>query len=175
MAIDAVVEQVGELLERALALFADPPPASGGPPVAEAGASLAGADQQLHTGHREMTALTGRLADGHRQLAGAAHAQLTTVSDRDEQLGHRLEHAADTDSAGRAASDALRRAAAAELAALIPLSGTPGGQRALLSALRTRVVRQQRIIADTAARADDAAAAVRALSYQTTGAPGDGP
>jgi hypothetical protein len=167
VAIDAVAQQVGELLDRAHTLFADPAAANVGGP-------LVGAGEQLHTGHREMTALAGRLADGHRQLSGVAHAELTTLSDHDEQLGSCLERAADTDRAGRAASDAVRRAAATELAALIPLSGTAAGQRALLSALRTRVARQQRIIADTGARAGDVAAAVRALSYQPTEVPGDG-
>jgi hypothetical protein len=165
--IDAVAQQVWELLDRAHALFADPPSAG-------VGARLAGAGEQLHTGQREMTALVGRLADGHRQLSGAAHAELITLSDHDEQLGSCLERAADIDRAGRAASDAVRGAVATELGALVPLSGTPAGQRALLSALRARVTQQHRIVAESAARAGATAAAVRALSYPTTGAPGDG-
>jgi hypothetical protein len=167
VAFDAVAQQVGELLDRAHTLFADPP-------AARVGGRLVGAGEQLHTDHREMTALAGRLADGHRQLSGLAHAELTTLSDHDEQLGSCLERAADTDRAGRAASDAVRRAAATEVAALTPLSGTPAGQHALLSALRARVTQQQRIIADTTAQASATAAEVRALSYQPTDVPGDG-
>jgi peptidoglycan DL-endopeptidase CwlO len=176
VAIDAVVRQVGELLNRAHTLFADPP-TSGGPTAAGAGARLADAGQQLHAGRRQMTDLAGRLAGGHGRLTGAAGAELSALAGGDEQLGRCLEQAADTDRHGRAASGAVLRAVVADVVALAPLSGTPAGQHALLSALRARVVQQQRIIADTAARAGAAAATMRALSYQPTqqitGVPGD--
>jgi hypothetical protein len=167
VAIDAVIRQVGELLDRAHTLFADPP-ASGGPTAVGAGARLADAGQQLHAGRRQMTDLAGRLAGGHGRLTGAAGAELSALAGGDEQLGRCLEQAADTDRHGRAASRAVLRAVVADVAALAPLSGTPAGQHALLSALRARVAHQQSIIADTAARARAGAATMRALSYQPT-------
>jgi peptidoglycan DL-endopeptidase CwlO len=175
VAIDAVVRQVGELLDRAHTLFADPP-ASVGPTAAGAGAQLAGAGQRLHAGRRQMTDLAGRLAGGHGRLTGVAGAELSTLAGRDEQLGRCLEQAANTDRDGHAASGAVRRAVVADVVALAPLSGIPAGQHALLSALRARAAHQQRIIADTAARAAAGAASMRALSYlptqQSTGVPG---
>jgi peptidoglycan DL-endopeptidase CwlO len=183
VAIDAVVQQVGELLSRAHALFGDPL-TSGGSAAVGAGAQLAGAGQQLHTGRRQMTGLAGRLTGGHGLLTGIAGAGLSALAGSDDQLGQRLDQAADTDRRGRAASGAVVDAAAADVAGLTPLSGTPAGQHALLSALRARVAQQQRIVADTGARAAVAAARLRALGYQptapitgpdapTTGAPGD--
>jgi hypothetical protein len=167
VAIDAVVRQVGELLHRAHTLFADPP-TSGGPTAAGAGAQLADAGQQLQAGRRQMIGLGGRLAGGHGRLTGAAGAGLFALAGGDEQLGRCLEQAADADRHGRAASGAVLRAVVADVVALAPLSGTPAGQHALLSALRARVAQQHSIIADTAARAAAAAADMRALSYQPT-------
>jgi hypothetical protein len=115
-----------------------------------------------------MTELAGRLAGGHGRLTGAAGAELSALARSDQQLGRCLEQAADTDRHGRAASGAVLHAVVADVAALAPLSGTPAGQHALLSALRARVAHQQRIIADSAARAAAAAANMRALSYQPT-------
>lgn len=172
MAIDAVVRQVGELLDRAHTLFADPP-TSGEPTAAGAGAQLADAGQQLHAGRRQMTDLAGQLAGGHGRLTGAAGAELSALAGGDNRLGRCLEQAADTDRHGRAAAGAVLRAVVADVVALAPLSGTPAGQHALLSALRAQMAQQQRIIADIAARAGDTAANVRALSYQQiTGVPG---
>jgi peptidoglycan DL-endopeptidase CwlO len=173
VSIDAVVRQVGELLTRAHTLFGDPP-TSGGPAAAGAGAHLAGAGRHAHTGRRQMAGASGRLAGGHGLFAGAAGARLSTLAGSDEQLGERLDQAAGTDRRGRAASGAVLDAAAADLAALAPLCDTPGGQHALLSALRARVAQQQGIVADTQARAAAAAAGLRALNYQPT-APITGP
>ena len=177
VAIDVVVRQVRELLDRAHTLFADPP-TSGGPTAAGTGVQLlAGAGQQLHAGSRRpMTDLAGRLAGDHGRLTGAAGAELSALARRDAKLGRCLEQAADAERHGRAASGAVLRAVAADVAALAPLSGTPAGQHALLRALRARVAHQQSIIADTAARAGVAATTIRALSYrptpQITGVPG---
>ena len=166
MSIDAVVQQVGELLTRAHTLFGDPP-TSGGPAAAGAGAHLAGAGQHVYTGRAQMAAASGRLARGHRLFAGAAEAGLSTLAGNDAQLGERLEQAAGTDRRGRAASAAVLDAAAADLAALAPLTDTSAGQHALLSALRARVAQQQSIVEYTQAHAA-AAAGLRALSYQPT-------
>jgi hypothetical protein len=172
VSIDAVVQQVGELLTRAHTLFGDPP-TSGGPAAAGAGANLAGAGQHVHTGRRQMTGVSGRLAGGHGLFAGAAGAGLSTLAGSDAQLGERLDRAAGTDRRGRAASAAVLDAAAADVAALAPLSDTPVGQHALLSALRARVAQQQGIVADTKARAAATAAGLRALTYQPTTGPAD--
>jgi peptidoglycan DL-endopeptidase CwlO len=169
VAIDAVVAQVGELLTRAHTLFADPP-TSGGPVAARAGAHLAGAGEHVHTGRRRMAGVSGRLAGDHGPFAGAAAAGLSALAGSDEALGARLEQAAGTDRRGRAASAAVVDAVATDMAALAPLSDTPAGQRALLSALRARVTQQQGIVADTKARAAATAAALRALTYPVTGA-----
>jgi len=167
VSIDAVVHQVAQLLTRAHTLFGDPP-ASGGQAAVGAGAHLAGAGRHLHTARRQMAGVSGRLAGGHGLFTGVAVAQLSTLAGSDAQLGQRLEQAAGTDRGGRAASAAVVDAAAADIAALAPLSNTPAGQHALLGALRVRVAQQQGIVEDGKARAAAAAAGLRALSYQPT-------
>ena len=149
------------------------PPRAGRRPR-EPARNLAGAGQHVHTGRRQMTGVSGRLAGGHGLFAGAAGAGLSTLAGSDEQLGERLEQAAGTDRRGRAASAAVLDAAAADVAALAPLSDTPVGQHALLSALRARVAQQQSIVADTKARAAATAAGLRALTcHQPTTGPDD--
>jgi hypothetical protein len=175
VSIDAVVQQVGELLTRAHTLFSESP-VSGGPAAAGAGAHLAGAGRHLHTGRRRMVGGSGRLAGAHGLFAEAAGAGVSALAGNDEQLGRRLEQAAGTDRRGRAATAAVLHAAAADVAILAPLADTPAGQHALLSALRARVAQQQDIVADARARAAAAAAGLRALTYQPTNpATGAGP
>lgn len=161
VSIDAVVQQVGELLTRSQTLFAGPAAST----PADSGARLADADQPLHRGWDRTAQLAGRAAGGHAQFVEAAGSGLSTLADSDEQLGRRLEHAAALHQRGRAASAAVLDAAAADTTALAPLARTPAGQRALLSALRTRVAQQQHLIADARAGAMAAAAAVRSLTY----------
>ena len=121
---------------------------------------------------RRRSTHTGRLADGHASFAGSASAGISASAGGDAQLSRHLERATETHQRGNAASTAVIAAATADTAALSALTLTPAGQHAVLSALRTQVAKQQRIIADTQADAAATAAAIRALSYPpATGGP----
>jgi hypothetical protein len=167
VSIDAVVQQISEVLSRSHTLVAGPA-TSGARTAAESGARLAEAGQRLC---RDSTH-TGRLADGHASFVGSASAGTSALAGSDAQLSRYLERATEKHQRGNAASTAVIAAATADTAALFALTLSPAGQHAVLSALRTQVAEQQRIIADTRADAAATAAAIRALTYPpATGGP----
>jgi cell wall-associated NlpC family hydrolase len=164
VSIAAWVQQVGDVLDRAHALFGDPAP-GGHAATFDALAGLAGAGNLVRSSHVRMVPLSGDLASRYGRFAAAAGPTLYGMAGTDEALGLQLQAAADSDQSGRADSGAVRSGAAADTTALSPVSGTPAGQRALVAALRARLAQQQHII--EAQRAHDArlAAMVRTLVY----------
>lgn len=164
VSIDVVVRQVQELLTRAHTLFADPAPC-GASLTTESGTGLADAGQQWRPAATRATAMSGRLAGDYRQFTDSARAELSALAERDDQLARNLEHAERTQHQGGFESAGVLGAAAADAAALAPLTRAPAGQQALLHALRTRVAQQQRLLRDAQAGAVDIAAALHALTY----------
>ena len=90
---------------------------------------------------------------------------LGRVSTADNRLGTQIHDAVQVDWTGRANSGSVVNGAAADTAALAPVSGTPAGQRALIATLRARVAQQQQIV--NAHRAQDAqlASMIRSMLY----------
>nr|WP_225952682.1 C40 family peptidase [Mycobacterium sp. OAS707] len=168
-----MVAQVGDVLDRAHALFGDPTP-EGRAATLDAGAGLATAGDLVRTGHARVGGLSGDLASRYRRFAAAAGPTLFGVAGTDEALGGQLQAAMDSDQSGRADSGAVRTGAAGDTAVLSPVSGTPAGQRALVTALRARVAQQQRIIEAQRARDARLAAVVRVLAYGRRRAAGGG-
>ncbi|MBP1823026.1 cell wall-associated NlpC family hydrolase [Mycobacterium sp. OAE908] len=164
MSIAALVAQVGDVLDRAHALFGDPTP-EGRAATLDAGAGLATAGDLVRTGHARVGGLSGDLASRYRRFAAGAGPTLYGVAGTDEALGGQLQAAAASDQSGRADSGAVRTGAASDTAVLSPVAGTPAGQRALVTALRARVAQQQHIIEAQRVRDARLAAVVRALAY----------
>ncbi|WP_375488945.1 hypothetical protein [uncultured Mycobacterium sp.] len=167
MAVDALVRRVGRVLARAHSLFGDPP-VSGASMAQGAAARLAGAGERMRAGTTQMAGLAGALPRGHGVFAASAGSHLDGLGDADGGLAAVLRDAASADRSGRSMSGAVLAAAAADTADLRPLSRTPAGQTALLSALRARVARQQQVVAAYRARDTQLAALVRSLAYRTT-------
>ena len=160
----ALVRQVGEVLGRAHALFGQPG-SSGGVAALDAGTSLASAGDLVRTRQRQMSGLSGALPASYTSFATDAGPALNDASRADNQLSGQLQDAADIDRAGRATSGLVVNGAATDTAALAPVSDTPAGQRALITALRSRVAQQQQVINAYKARDARLAAGLRSLAY----------
>jgi len=166
------VQHVQDVLGRAHALFGDS--AAGGDLVG-AGPRLAAAGDATRTAGQRFSALSGRLTASYGAFAADAGAALDGLAGADDRLDDRLRDAALADRSGRRTSGAVVSAAATDTAAISPLTGTPAGQRALVTALRDRVSQQQRVVAAYRIRDARMAALLRALAYpRALGAGGPG-
>jgi hypothetical protein len=164
VSVGALVQQVGEVLGRAHALFGDPP-ASGGVAALDAGSGLAAAGDLVRGGQQRMSGLSGVLPVKYGGFATDAGAALDGGAGTDNSLGGQLQDAAGADRSGRASSGAVVNGAATDTASLAPLSGTPAGQRALITALRARVAQQQQVVNAYKTRDARLAAVMRSLAY----------
>ena len=161
------------MLDRAHALFGDPVPGGQREPF-DSAAGLAAAGDLVRSGHVRMAPLSGELASRYRRFAAGAGPTLYGVAGTDDHLGGQVQAAADTDRSGRADSGAVRAGANTDTSVLSPVSGTPAGQRALVAALRARLVQQRHIIEVQRARDARLAALVRELAYGRRRAPSGG-
>jgi hypothetical protein len=164
VSVGAVVQQVGEVLGRAHSLFGDPP-SSGGSAAAGAGNKLSGAGDLVRDGQSRISGLSGQFATSYGVFAGGAGPALDNLAGTDQQLSNQLREAAGSDRGGRATSGAVVNGAAADTAGLAPFSNTPAGQKALLTALRSRVAQQQQVVQAYKARDAKMAAMLRSLAY----------
>jgi len=171
VAVGALVARVGQALGRAHGLFGDPL-VSGGSAAWGGGSRLAGAGQRVRGGSDQMAGLTGQMPTGYRVFAAGAGQALEDLAGDDAGLSAALDDAVGTDRLGRADSGAVVAGAATDTAGLAPMSGTPAGEKALIAALRSRVVQQQRVV--TASRVRDAqlAGMLRCLGYARRGGAG---
>ena len=85
----------------------------------------------------------------------------------DDGLGGALTDAAGADRSGRGQSGAVVNGAATDTTVLAPWSGTPAGQRVLLTQLRGRLAQQQQVIQAYKARDARMAALVRSMAYRS--------
>lgn len=172
MSVGDVVQHVQDVLGRAHALFGDS--AAGGDLVG-AGPRLAAAGDATRNAGQRFSALSGRLTASYGAFAADAGAALDGLAGADDRLGDRLRDAALADRSGHRTSEAVVSAAATDTAAISPLTGTPAGQRALVTALRDKVSQQQRVVAAYRIRDARMAALLRALAYpRARGAGGTG-
>jgi cell wall-associated NlpC family hydrolase len=171
--LDALVEQTTEALGRAHALFGDPSE-SGAPAAAGAPSQLAAAGDLVREGVARVSGLSGEFASGYTTFGGRAGPALDTLAGTDKRLHDRVRDAAGADLTGRMTSGRVLNAAAADTTALAPYTTTPAGQMALISALRARVVHQQRVVAAYRARDARLAALLRSVAYSARASRGSG-
>jgi hypothetical protein len=116
-----------------------------------------------------MTGLAGALPARYTTFAHAAVQALDAATDTDTRLEGTVGDAGHTDGAGWVSSAAVVDGAATDTAGLALVSGTPGGQRALIAALRARLAQQQHVINAYEARDVRLAAVLRSLAYRRAG------
>jgi peptidoglycan DL-endopeptidase CwlO len=170
VAVGALVARVEQVLDRAHALFGGPG-ASGGSAALGAGSRLASAGERVRGG-LHMSRLSGQMPSRYGVFAAGAGSALDDLAGNDQGLSTALNRAAGTDRSGRSDSGTVAQGAAVDAAALQPISGTPAGQQALLSALRSRVSQQQQVVAAYRARDAQLAGLLRSLAYTGGGAGG---
>jgi cell wall-associated NlpC family hydrolase len=173
VSIDAVVQEVGEVLGRAHSLFGDPP-SSGGSAARGAGSALVDAGGVVRGGRAQISALSGEFSTGYGVFGDRAAPSLDRLAGTDQRLSDRLHDAAGTDRSGRTASGGVLTGAAGDTAALAPYTSTPAGQKALITALRARVAHQQQVVAAYRARDARMAALLRSMAYRARSSGGLG-
>ena len=173
VSLGALVQQVGQVLNRGHALFGDPL-AGGHTAALDSSTGLAAAGDLVRSGQARMAGLSGRLPTAYGDFAARAGPALDDAAGTDHALGGQLQAAAGSDQSGRANSGAVVDGAATDTAALSPMTGTPAGQRALAAALRARVAQQQHIVNAYRIRDARLATMVRSLAYARRGAAGGG-
>lgn len=171
--MDAFVEQVGEVLGRAHSLFGQPPQ-SGRSLALTSGAALATAGNLVHGGVQQVSDLAGEFADDYATFGDQAASDLYGLAGTDKRFGNRLREAAHTDRAGHGTSGRIVNGAAADTATLASYTDTPAGQRALVTALRNRLIHQQQVILAYKRRDAALAAMLRSMtrSARVSGAAG---
>jgi peptidoglycan DL-endopeptidase CwlO len=174
VSIGAVVQQVGEVLGRAHALFGDPP-ASGGSAARSAGSALTGAGAVVRSGLTQISGLSGEFSTSYAAFGSRAAPSLDGLAGNDQRLSNHLHDTAGADRTGRTTSASVLRGAGADTAALAPYTATPAGQKALIAALRARLAHQQAVVAVYKARDARMAALLRSMAYSArAGGPGGG-
>jgi hypothetical protein len=137
-----LVRQVGEVLGRAHSLFGTPAVGQG----LGASSGLAGAGSLVRGGAAQMSGLRGVLPASYGIFAADAGPALDNAAGADGALNGQLNNAATSDASGHTTSGAVLTAASTDTSTLAPVSGTPGGQRALVAALRARVAEQLQVV-----------------------------
>jgi hypothetical protein len=160
-----IIKQVDQVLNRAHALFGDPP-SSGGTAAAGTAVGLADAGTTVRSAQTATTGLSGRFATNYSRFGMGASQELASLSRTDGSLSTLLRAAADDERAGRAASGSVVHGAADDIARLAPFADTPAGQRTLIAALRNRMAQQHEIVQEHNARGNEVAASIRTLNYE---------
>ena len=166
VSLGAVVQYVGEVLGRAHSLFGDPPD-SGGAAAGSAGGSLSGAGQVVRTSQGRVSGMAGDFVSTYAGFTGKAAPALDTLAGLDDRLGGTLTEAAGADRNGRGQSGAVVNGAASDTNTLAPWTGTPAGQKALLTQLRGRLAQQQQVLQAYKTRDARMAAVLRSMMYQS--------
>jgi peptidoglycan DL-endopeptidase CwlO len=169
--VGALVRQVGEVLGRAHSLFGTPAVGQG----LGASSGLAGAGALVRGGAAQMGGLSGVLPASYGIFAADAGPALDNAAGADGALNGQLNNAATSDTSGHTTSGAVLTAASTDTATLAPVSGTPGGQRALVAALRARVAEQLQVVNAYKQRDARLAAMLRSLRYSRGGGGGGMP
>ena len=169
VAVDALVARVEQVLGRAHGLFGDPV-VSGRQAACGAGSRLAGAGELLRDGGQRMSRLSGDMPTRYGVFAAGAGSALDDLAGTDGGLSAALDDAAGTDRSGRADSGAVLQGAGADSAGLAAVSHTPAGEKALITALRSRLSQQHQVVAAYRARDAQLAGLLRSLAYARRGA-----
>ncbi len=164
----ALVRQVGEVLGRAHSLFGTPAVGQG----LGASSGLAGAGSLVRGGAAQMSGLRGVLPASYGIFAADAGPALDNAAGADGALNGQLNNAATSDASGHTTSGAVLTAASTDTSTLAPVSGTPGGQRALVAALRARVAEQAQVVNAYKELDTRLAAMLQSLRYSRDGGSG---
>jgi hypothetical protein len=159
-----LVRHVRQVLGRGHTLFGEAG-SSGGTAPWDARWGLAGARDRLRRTRQQMAGVTGVLPVHYAGFAHDAARALDAATGTDTRLRAGVRDAGRSDHAGWASSAAAVHGAATDTTRLAPVLGTPAGQRALIAALRARLIEQQRVINACKARDARLAAALRSLAY----------
>jgi peptidoglycan DL-endopeptidase CwlO len=165
VSVGALVQQVGEVLGRAHSLFGTPAVGEG----LGASSGLAGAGSLVRGGAAQMGGLSGVLPASYGIFADDAGPTLDNAAGADGALNGQISTAATSDALGHSTSGAVLTAASTDTSTLAPVSGTPGGQRALVAALRARVAEQLQVVNAYRQRDARLAAMLRNLRYSRRG------
>lgn len=152
------------MLGRAHALFGEPS-ISGGPAAVDAGSRLEQAGQSVRNVVRTMSGMTGELSSQYGVFATDSATALDGAAGADSAVGTVLDNAALSDRSGRTESGVTVAEARNDTASLSPFVGTPGGQKALIAALRARVAQQHQVVAAYRTRDRQLAALLRSMRY----------
>jgi cell wall-associated NlpC family hydrolase len=123
---------------------------------------------------QRVSGLSGDFVSAYSGFTGKAAPALDTLAGLDDRLGGTLSDAAGADRNGRSQSGAVVNGAQTDTAALAPWTGTPAGQKALLTQLRGRLVQQQQVLAAYKARDARMAAMLRSMAYRARMGGGSG-
>jgi peptidoglycan DL-endopeptidase CwlO len=172
VSVAALVRYVGEVLGRGQALFGDPVETSD---AANAGTRLHGTAQLVGAGRRRFTTEAGDFVAGYDRFTARSAPALERLGRLDGRLSGALTDAAGADRRGRTQSGAVVDGAAADRMALAPWSGSPAGEKLLITQLRAHLARQQELIALYRAHDARLAAMLRSMRYRapiaTSGTP----
>lgn len=125
----ALVQRVGQALDRAEALFGDPPEA-GGTAAMSSSTGLAAAADMVRTSQAKIsTSASGTFAAAYHGFATDAGPALDAAAGSDQNMSDQLTAAAGADRSGKASSGSVRRGAVADTAALAPFTGTQARER----------------------------------------------
>ena len=164
VSVDGLVQYVGEVLGRAHLLFGDPADGAG-VAAAGAGGQLSSASGVVRGGQQQMAGQCGAFPASYDSFVGGAGPALDDLAGLDGRLGAALTDAAGADRSGRGQSGAVVNGAAADSAALAPFSGTPAGDRLLVSRLRARLAQQHQVVEAFRRRDARLAALLRSMAY----------
>lgn len=165
--MDGVLEHVEQVLSRGHALFGRP--STAGAQLGDGGQGLVGVTDRLRRAQSQMGALTGVVTAHYDRWVKDAVRAMDATSGTDAVLRDGVRAAGHANGSGWATSAAVAQGAAADTAGLAPTVHTPGGQRALIAALRARLAQQQHLIEAYQARDVRLAAVVRSLRYAQRG------
>jgi peptidoglycan DL-endopeptidase CwlO len=163
VSVAALVRYVGEVLGRGRALFGDPADTGD---ASSAGTRLHDTAQLVGAGRRRFSSEAGNFAAGYDRLAERGGPALEGLGRLDGRLNGALTDAAGADRRGRAQSGVVIDGAAADTMALGPWSGSPAGEKLLITQLRAHLARQQKLIAVYRARDAQLAAMLRSMRYR---------
>jgi cell wall-associated NlpC family hydrolase len=172
VSVAALVRYVGEVMGRGQALFGDPGDAGD---ASSAGTRLHGTAQLVGAGRRRFSAEAGDFAVGYDRFAARGGPALERLGRLDGRLDGALADAAGADRRGRAQSGVVIDGAAADTMALAPWSDSPAGEKLLITHLRARLARQQKLIAVYRARDAQLAAMLRSMRYRAPTSTGGTP
>jgi peptidoglycan DL-endopeptidase CwlO len=163
VSVEGLLRQVEQVLGRGHALFGQPSAAGG--QLEDGRRSLADAGERLRGARAQMSGLAGGLPEHYGRWAADAVGFVDAAGTADTALHGRVRAAGHADRSGWVMSAAVLDGAATDTSGLAPMTQSAAGRRALIAALRARLVQQQRLITAYQTRDVQIAGVLRSLRY----------